>query len=150
MANIITTDHLLTETQRALLTAVLDTLVPANENGTMPSAAEVGFENFLTTQATDFEADLVSALEYFDITFVEMPLDGRCQVVMEFSNHNPLLFQNLLARVYDCYYQHDQVREQIGMVTGAVFPQGNEVMAGDLSLLDPVLENRQDHGYRAL
>ena len=40
--------------------------------------------------------------------------------------------------------------EAIGMVQGAVFPQGNEVMAGDLSLLDPVIANSEQHQYRKI
>jgi hypothetical protein len=41
-----------------------------------------------------------------------------------------------------------RVRVQIGVVTGAPFPQGNQVAAGDLSLLDPVIEHRDRHVYR--
>ena len=40
------------------------------------------------------------------------------------------------------------VREAIGMIKGPVFPQGNEVSAGDLSLLDPVIANSEQHKYR--
>jgi hypothetical protein len=58
------------------------------------------------------------------------------------------MFMTLLPRVYDCYYQDDRVRRNIGVVTGAPFPQGNEVMPGDLSLLDPVIENSDRHRYR--
>jgi hypothetical protein len=40
------------------------------------------------------------------------------------------------------------VRRAIGVVTGAPFPQGNVLEAGDLSLLDPVLRNADRHRYR--
>ena len=36
----------------------------------------------------------------------------------------------------------------IGVVTGAPFPQGNQVSPGDLSLLDPVIEHSERHVYR--
>ena len=50
--------------------------------------------------------------------------------------------------MYDCYYQDDRVRSKIGVVTGAVFPQGNQIIPGDLALLDPVIENASRHSYR--
>ena len=59
------------------------------------------------------------------------------------------LFSGLLAGVYDGYYQDDRVREKIGVVRGPVFPRGNEVAQGDLSLLDPVIENADAYRYRA-
>jgi hypothetical protein len=37
---------------------------------------------------------------------------------------------------------------QIGVVTGAPFPQGNQVPPGDLSLLDPVIAHSERHVYR--
>jgi hypothetical protein len=40
------------------------------------------------------------------------------------------------------------VRRAIGVVQGPVFPQGNEVVQGDLSLLDPVIENADRYRYR--
>ena len=72
----------------------------------------------------------------------------RCEHVRAFAARDSDLFRSLLTRVYDCYYQHDRVRVRIGVVTGAPFPQGNVVVQGDLSLLDPVIANRARHRYR--
>src|SRR5258705_7610515 len=102
----------------------------------MPSAAEVGFDTYLLAQAEDFAPLLMSALQRFEPSFVDLSLADRCERVREFSVSDPPLFQALLTRVYDCYYQNDRVRVQIGVVTGAPFPQGNQVAQGDLSLLD--------------
>lgn len=148
MPDIISTDHPLTRAQQLLLAALLDTLVPASDDGAMPSAADVGFDAYLLTQAADFVPLLISALERFEPSFVDLPLAGRCERVREFSANDPLLFQALLTRVYDCYYQNDRVRLQIGVVTGAPFPQGNQVPPGDLSLLDPVITHSKRHVYR--
>lgn len=148
MSDIISTDHPLDRSQQAVLAALLDTLVPASEDGEMPSAAEVGFDAYLLTQAEDFIPELTSTLEHFDVSFTELPLAERCDRVSTFSTEMPDAFRNLLTRVYDCYYQNDRVREQIGVVKGAPFPQGNQITPGDLSLLDPVIENSAGHGYR--
>jgi hypothetical protein len=146
--DIISTDHPLTRAQQILLAALLDTLVPASDDGAMPSAADVRFDAYLLAQAEDFVPLLISALQRFEPSFVDLPLADRCERVREFSASDPLLFTALLTRVYDCYYQNDRVRAQIGVVTGAPFPQGNQVAPGDLSLLDPVIANSERHVYR--
>jgi hypothetical protein len=144
----ISTDHPLDASQRTLLAALLDTLVPASEDGEMPSAADVGFDAYLRSQADDFLPELALTLERFEASFAELPLAERCHRVAAFSAEQPEAFRDLLSRVYDCYYQNDLVRERIGVVTGALFPQGNQITPGDLSLLDPVIENSARYGYR--
>jgi hypothetical protein len=146
--DIISTDSPLTEPQQAVLAALLDTLVPASEDGAMPSAAQTGFTAYLRTQAEDFVPELISTLQQFETSFADLSIAERCQRVAEFSAANPAQFQSLLTRVYDCYYQNDRVRAQIGVVTGAPFPQGHQITHGDLSLLDPVIDNSARHRYR--
>lgn len=148
MSDIISSDHPLSPDQQRLLAALLDTLVPASEDGQMPSAAEVEFDGYLRTQGEEAIPVVEAALQQFDHPFADLTLDDRCAQVQAYSERDPLMFQKLLTHVYDCYYQDDRVREVIGMVKGPVFPQGNEVMAGDLSLLDPVINNSKTHRYR--
>ena len=148
MPEIISTDHPLTRGQQVLLAALLDTLVPASDDGAMPSAADVGFDSYLLTQAEDFVPHLISVLQQFEPSFADLSTAERCERVRVFSAANPVLFQLLLTRVYDCYYQDDRVRVQIGVVTGAPFPKGNQIPHGDLSLLDPVIANSGRYTYR--
>lgn len=148
MSTLISTDAPLSASQQALLAALLDTLVPASDALGMPSAADVDFETYLRTQAEAFIPELIPVMEHFGAAFAELGITERCQRVSEFSAANPVRFQALLTRVYDCYYQNDRVRAQIGVVPGAPFPQGNEVTAGDLSLLDPVIGNSSRYRYR--
>lgn len=148
MPDIISTDHPLSASQRFLLAALLDTLVPASDDGAMPSAADVGFDRYLVTQAADFVPALTVVLDHFAPSFGEASTTERCAHVTLFGAQNPPLFQALLNRVYDCYYQSDRVRTQIGVATGAPFPQGNQLAPGDLSLLDPVIANAAQHTYR--
>jgi hypothetical protein len=148
VAHLISTDHPLTRSQRALLAALLDTLVPASDDGAMPSAADVGFDAYLSEQAEDFVPHLTLVLQHFEPSFADLSIDERYARVREFSIENPTPFQLLLTRVYDCYYQHDRVRDHIGVVRGAPFPQGNQIPSGDLSLLDPVIANSAHYRYR--
>ena len=148
MPDIISTDHPLTRAQQMLLAALLDTLVPASEDGAMPSAADVGFDAYLLAQAEDFIPMLISTLQRLEPSFVDLSLADRCERLRELGASDPQLFQALLTRVYDCYYQNDRVRVQIGVAKGAPFPQGNQVARGDLSLLDPVIAHSERHFYR--
>ena len=148
MPDIISTDHPLTRAQQMLLAALLDTLVPASEDGAMPSAADVGFDAYLLAQAEDFIPMLISTLQRLEPSFVDLSLADRCERLRELGASDPQLFQALLKRVYDCYYQNDRVRVQIGVAKGAPFPQGNQVAQGDLSLLDPVIAHSERHFYR--
>ncbi len=148
MPDLISTDHPLSEQERSALTALLDTLLPASADLGMPSAADTDFDGYLNVQAEDLLPTLKSVLAHFDEAFAALPLEARVEQVTAFSADQGELFMALLPRVYDCYYQDDRVRQQIGMVTGPVFPQGNEVMPGDLSLLDPVIESSDNHRYR--
>jgi hypothetical protein len=148
MPGIISTDHPLTRTQQHLLSALLDTLIPASDDGAMPSAADVGFDAYVLARPDEVVSLLVSLLQRFEPSFVHLPPAGRCELVGAFSADDPVQFRALLTHVYDCYYQHDRVRTQIGVFPGAPFPQGNQVAPGDLSLLDPVMEHSERHVYR--
>jgi len=148
MPDSISTVRPLSEQRQSLLAVLLDALIPASKDGTMPSAADVDFKYYLSTQAADFIADLTSILRKLDPAFPDLSLSERCEQLTEFSASEPQAFQNLLSRVYDCYYQDDRVRSEIGVVSGAVFPQGNQIIPGDLALLDPVIKNASRHGYR--
>ena len=73
MTDIISTDHPLTRAQQILLAALLDTLVPASDDGAMPSAADVGFDTYLLAQAEDLVPLVTSALQRFEPSFVDFP-----------------------------------------------------------------------------
>jgi hypothetical protein len=137
---LIATDHPLTTTQQRTLSALLDTLLPASDDGNMPSAETLDFIGYLNEKAPEFVTDLVKIVGYFDAAFAGSSLLGRCAVVDGFSKAQSALFEGLLFHVYACYYQDDRVLEGIGSAAGPPFPRGNTVEAGDLSLLDPVVQ----------
>ena len=142
-------EPVLNEAQRAALPALLDTLVPASTDGEMPSAADVGFDAYLVTTGESAVPMIRAVLDQLGDGFVEGAAEARRARLEEIQRAQPELFTGLLAVVYDVYYQDERVREQIGVVRGAVFPQGNEIVQGDLSLLEPVIENADRYRYRA-
>ena len=137
---VIATDHSLTTSQRRALSALLDTLLPASDDGKMPSAQALDFVGYLNEKAADFIPDLVNIVGHFDAGFTGMTLVERCRLVEAFSKAEPELFKGFLLHTYACYYQDDRVLEGIGSAAGPPFPRGNTVEVGDLSLLDPVLQ----------
>ncbi len=142
----ISVDQLLNDTQLRKLFALADTILPASEDGKMPSAAGLDFVSYLDEQAGDFLEMLPRVVDSLDDAFAEQPLAARTAVVENFAKGNAQAFEELLLNVYDCYYQDDRVRILIGSQPGPPFPSGNVIPAGDLSGLDAV--QKRSRGYR--
>ena len=89
-------EPVLSESQQAVLSALLDTLVPASADGGMPSAAEVGFDAFLRTQARDFVPELLSWLDELGPGFAELAAEQIVSLPM-----HPYLSEEQLRYVVD-------------------------------------------------
>lgn len=148
MSDIISTDQPFTRAEQAALNGLLDTLIPSSIDARKPSAADVGFVRYLTDQDPPFIPLVKSLLAVFRDFSVQIDIEVRHERVLAYSTENPEGFREFLSRVYDCYYQNDRVREAIGVASGAPFPQGNQIVSGDLSLLDPVIAEENRHRYR--
>ena len=138
---LIASDAPFTPEEHAILRALADTIVPASEDGVMPSAGELDVAGFVAENAADFLEELGEILDAFDAEFAGETLAVRVDQVKAFSEARPEAFQRLLAEVYGCYYQDPRALEGIGVGAGPPFPRGNTVESGDLSLLDPVMAN---------
>ncbi len=138
--DVIATDHPLNAAQQQTLAALLDTLLPASDDGNMPSAQSLDLVGYLDEKAEDFIPVLITIVGHFDDGFSDSSLSDRYPVVEAFSKAEPELFQGLLFHTYDRYYQDDRVLKGIGMAAGPPFPGGNTIEEGDLSLLDPVVQ----------
>ncbi|NKB98980.1 MAG: hypothetical protein GKR90_10885 [Pseudomonadales bacterium] len=145
--NLIATDKPLTPEVQQILSAILDTLIPASDDGVMPSAGKLDLMAHLKANDADFLQTLPEVVSWFDADFARQTEDARHALLTQFSEAQPELFDPLLHHAYQCYYQDDQVLIGIGSKAGPPFPQGNALEPGDLSLLDPVLQG--DHKYRS-
>jgi hypothetical protein len=148
VAERISKERRMDEKASAVLGALLDTLVPASDDGRLPSASKVDFLGHLERFDAEYVPTLFGTLSAFDDAFASLALSARVPVVAQFAKTDPAAFWQLLQRVYDCYYQDPRVRVAIGAAVGAPFPQGNTLLAGDLSLLDPVIRNREKFRHR--
>ena|GEM_PF-316656 len=149
VSQLISSDRPFSSELRPVLAALLDTLLPASADGRLPSAAELDFIGHLERLDESYLPELEGLVCGFDPAFATQNLTQRVAEVTLFSTREPAAFGRLIQRVYDCYYQNEQVRVAIGVSAGAPFPQGNEVASGDLSLLDPVIARGDLHRYRA-
>jgi hypothetical protein len=138
--DVIATDHPLNAAQQQTLAALLDTLLPASDDGNMPSAQTLDLVGYLNEKAEDFIPLLITLIDHLDDGFADGELSERYTVIEAFSKDQPELFEGLLFHAYTCYYQDDRVLEGIGMNAGPPFPTGNTIEEGDLSLLDPVVQ----------
>jgi len=138
--NVIATDHPLSSQQQQNLSALLDAMLPASDDGAMPSAGELDLISYLHATEGDFVPALQALLDLLDEGFALLSYAERYEILQGVSSTQTELFEGLLFHVYSCYYQQDSVLAGLGLATGPPFPRGNTVDAGDLSLLDPVIE----------
>lgn len=143
---IITTDQPLTAAQKGRLAALLNTIVPPSNDTKMPGAGELDLMQYIEEQEPEVAPLINQVVDCFGDDFISGSLDDRHQLMERFSHDEPDLFNVLLFHTYAMYYQNDRVMAGIGLVGGAPFPRGNDAVAGDLSLLDKVVENTK--GYR--
>ncbi|HKI73955.1 MAG TPA: hypothetical protein VJ998_04905 [Pseudomonadales bacterium] len=145
--DIISSDAPLSASQQEIFRAILDTLVPAGNDGILPSAAELDLAGFSEAPVAGMAAPrLLDIVGCFDAGFPALAPEERHALVEEFRGREPALFQSLLLQTYALYYQDDRVLVGIGSKAGPPFPEGNSIVSGDLSLLDPV--QTLNKGYR--
>ncbi len=140
-SDIITTDNPLSSEQKAKLAGLLDAIIPPGEDGRMPGASELDLIAYIQKQAAEFIPALIQLLDELDDQFAVLEPSQRHPVVEELSKSRADLFGPVLFHTFACYYQDDSVLEGLGMGAGPPFPRGNTVDSGDLSLLDPVIQN---------
>ena len=144
--DMIGSDHPLTREQRRILAIVLDLIVPANTDGSKPSAAEVDVLGYIRKFESDTLDALGTELDRLDTeartqhgqAFVSLEAHARQAIVDGIRLNDPRFMRTLALQTVTCYYQDDRVLEALGMEARPPFPKGYEVPTGDVSLLDPV------------
>ena len=147
-------DTSLTATQSAILDLVLDLIVPPSAERRLPGAAELGVQAYLAAQAGDAlpligrELDALEAQAHGQHAqgFADLPAAQRQALVDSLRAQDASFMSRLALETVTCYYQHDRVLDALGMETRAPYPEGFQVIAGDLALLAPV--RRRGKVYR--
>lgn len=137
--SVIATDSPLDTSQQAKLVALLDSIIPPDPERNLPGAGDMDLVSHVSDQSPESMVLLVKTVDYFDDDFVKLDSAERHPLVQSFSEQKPGLFSEFIFHTYACYYQNDHVRAGLDLAPGPPFPRGNDLISGDLSLLDEVL-----------
>ncbi len=144
-------DSVLTGEQSRSLPLLLNMIIPPDKEKGMPGAGELDFVSYIC----EFEPNQIEAIQrelnileqesqrQYKNTFADLDPIDRERLVDQLRKLNAQFAQTIVVQTMACYYQNDQVVIALGMEVRPPFPKGNEVIAGDLSLLDPVRERAQ-------
>ena len=135
----------LMDADRAMLTSVLDRLVPAVDD--LPSAGKMGLGSKveqLSQKSEPFKSALLRVLDAFSLDptthasggFLSLPEDERDAAIREVEEAMPGVFSKFLELVYIVYYSEPQVHQRIGWQGGPVQPKGFALAPFDESILD--------------
>ena len=117
-------DHpFLTSSQRELLAAVLDRIVPPQ--GNMPGAGALGLSVFLENvagQTPDRRRLLndglacigLAASRRTSVGFDRLDADGQDAILREVAEQHPVFFDLLVRQCYNGYYTNPDVQEMVG------------------------------------
>jgi len=143
--------------ERALLTSVLDEIIPPSPDGTYPGAGALGVASTIE-QALQPTPDALSAIVHglADLEerarrrnragFTALTTEDRLEVLGDLLSADQAFFVTLIFHAYVGYYQQERVLAALGLEPRPPHPQGYEVPGTDLSLLDPV--RRRPRLYR--
>lgn len=134
----------MTNKQIDLLNKILDMIIPRSEKFDKPSGAEVNFieyvdltrnKSWITEGLEKITLEIESSL---GVTLSEINLVSLKEKIDQTKKSNRHFYNSLTKLLVECYYQDNQVVSKIGLGSGTPFPEGYEVIMGDLALLEPV------------
>lgn len=136
----------LTDKQQKTLDVALDCIIPACPERSLPGASQVGVWAFIQRLAKDEAAGVVQDIEWLDAasealvgeSLAGLAQDRAMDCLTRLRDAHPGQLDRLARLTMSCYYQQDRVLSGIGMEPRPPFPLGHTVVAGDLSLLEPV------------
>jgi hypothetical protein len=135
--------------QTAILTSVLDALIPPSGDGRLPGAGELGLAAEIERRMGESPAlrpAVVQGLaaveriaaERGGAGFGALPPDARRAVLDEAATAEPAFLPGLLFQTYLAYYQEGRVLEGLGLEPRPPFPGGYEMEPLDETLLSAV------------
>jgi hypothetical protein len=136
------TETILTATQRDDLKAVAAMIVPASDEYNVPGADDAAIQaDMLATLGRD-TAMVREALDHL-ARLAGQPLASldaarRDAVAKQFRASGGAAAATLTRVVLQCYYRDDRVLRSLGLELRPPFPKGYELEQGDWSLLDAV------------
>jgi hypothetical protein len=143
--------------ERALLTCLLDEIIPPSPDGKCPGAGALGVATTIEQalqHTPEARSGIVHGLTVLDEHarrrnpegFAALANQDKLQVLSELLSADQAFFMTLIFHTYVGYYQQDRVLEALGLDPRPPHPKGYEMPATNLSLLEPV--RRRPRLYR--
>lgn len=127
-----------------MLSCILDTMIPADPEHGMPSAAEIGFASYSLKYNLQELCDLICAQvsatshEHYGLSFQSLGEEERLRTLNLCRRLDIRLFSAFIGQVFRAYYSHAEVLMRIGAGAVPPFPHGNAMREDDWSILEPV------------
>lgn len=122
------------ETERKLLDAILDQIVPASLDGKIPAAGALGVADFLR-QRLDADAELDQLFQRGLRRAAELEATNGegvdAAVVSQLEREETAFFEALLRHTYMGYYSRADIRPLFGLSAKPTQPDGYDVPADD-------------------
>lgn len=136
----------MSESQPDPLEAILDTLIPASEDGRMPAAGALGLAPDIRQRAAAVLPVIDQGLAAADAcageraapNFAALTASDRVAVLRVVESREPGFLPSLLFHAYPAYYQHESVLIAIGLEPRPPHPKGYDLEAGELGALERV------------
>jgi hypothetical protein len=119
-----------TDTQRTLLDAILDALIPSSDDGTVPGAGVLGVAEFIPTAqayAPDPAGSVQTILNAVSGDFVALPRDEKVAVLKRVEAAYGQAFETLVRLTYMGYYSRPDMRPHFGVGSHPIHPKGYPV-----------------------
>ena len=129
-----------------ILNILLNLIIPPSHDGKMPGAADVGFlgyvhnENKLFWIKEGLQSIAKESHNKYGREFLALSDFEQAELIESLRRQLFQYFSRLTTEVINCYYQHDDVLEALGIEARPPFPQGYHIGKWNMTLLEPVYE----------
>ena len=130
---------MLNETNRAVLDAILDELIPPSEDGKIPGAGALGVADFLPTAqayAPDPAGSVQTILDAVADDFVALTRDEKVATLKRVEAAQGQDFETLVRLTYMGYYSRSDTRPYVGVGAHPIHPHGYPVDRESDAMMD--------------
>ena len=137
----------LSDAQLALVTSVLDRIIPADD--AIPGAGELGVAQFIDSVlggsialrrifAVGLDRVTLTSHEAYSRGFEELSDERKDAVLKRVEAAEPEFFQQLVLRTYNGYYTDPHALAALGIDPTPPQPRGHDIERGNLDLIERV------------
>ena len=136
----------LNQDQRNTLKRFLNIIIPHCEKSGLMGAGELNLIEFVSKYDSraieiiihDLDTMNNLSIKKYSKLFAFLS-EKECENIFEhLKSNNNNFAKTLIVNTLGCYYQNDSILKTLGISSKAPYPDGNQVISGDLNLLDPV------------